>query len=239
MTNHRIRLELEIPFSGGWRSGSGEGSNVVDRLIRYDARGMPFIPGSTVKGVIRESCEKLSRTLRFFEPIDPHRTELKGSDAFIPLRKANSPVVRLFGNKYEEGGLFFRDARPKEPAYPLHYFRPRTRMNRRLGTVRDKHLFTTQYANPMTLSTVISGFHRNLASLEQEHPPFAYALLIASIRMIDRIGGDKSTGGGYLADNIAIESIVYNDQRIPVAEYLQETLPFYLSAEDYKEMREE
>ena len=98
--HHNIRIDMQIRFLTKWHTGSGESSLLVDRLIRKDARGWPFIPGSTLKGVVRESCEKLSRSLNFPEPADPHQADLAIHDSFYSLDKLASPVDRIFSNRY-------------------------------------------------------------------------------------------------------------------------------------------
>lgn len=240
MQQHKLELKLSVCFTSKWRVGAGEGSFIVDRLIQRDSRAMPYIPGSALKGVIRESCEKLSRSLGFPEPADPHKVKIESPEFFGPLDQAPSPVDRLFGNKYEEGGLFFRDARlPDDAVLPPFFFQTRTRINRKLGTVRDAHLFSSQYAMPLKLTTTISGWHQGLVGMLDEDPPYAYAILIAAIKMVDRIGGDKSAGSGAMKDGLEIESIHYNDKSIPVEQYMNDTLMEYLDPSDYVDMRSE
>lgn len=243
--HHRLKLGLRISFGSRWHFGSGEGSFLANRLLARDSRGKPFIPGSTLKGVIRESCEKLARTLKFPSPIDPHETDPGRQDAFKPLDEVRSPVDRLFGNKYEEGGLFFRNAFPVGEAYAV-FNQSRIQMHRRIGTAKSGHLFASEYGSPVAgegapcieFKTDIDGYHRDLAWLEEDDPPYAYCLLVASIRLVSRIGGDKSTGSGRLTDNITVESMNYNSRNINVEDYLKETAPYYLDPDDYAEVRQ-
>lgn len=223
---HNIKIAFGIQNTSKWHAGSGESSLRVDRLIRRDARGWPFIPGSTLKGVVRESCEKLSRTLEFPEPSDPHQIDLTTHDGFYPLEKLESPVDRIFGNRYQSGQLFFRDAR-LDTQPPSHFVGDRTRIGayRVIGTAKEHHLFSSEYTSPITFSTRIEGHHRNLVALDENDPPYAYCLLIAGIMSIDRLGGDKSTGCGKVRVNI--NSIEYNGQFLDkesVFEYLDSEL---------------
>lgn len=209
--HHHINIELSIRFTSKWHAGSGEGNPLLERQIRKDGRGRPYIPGSTLKGVIRENCEKLSNTLGLPDPpSDPHQSDLSIRDTFYPLDQLASPVDRLFGNKYQGGELYFRDARLRDEA-PYQCLSQQSRIcrHRRLGTAKDRHLFTSEYAAPLTLQTTIDGYHRHLRCFDQGEPPLAYCLLIAGIMITRRIGGDKSTGGGRVA--IAFDSIRYND----------------------------
>ena len=40
-----------------WHAGSGQGRSAVsDALVQNDRNGLPFLPGRTVKGLLREGC---------------------------------------------------------------------------------------------------------------------------------------------------------------------------------------
>ena len=223
---HNIKIAIDLHFISKWHAGSGESSLSINRLIQRDARGWPFIPGSSLKGMVRENCEKLSRTLNFPEPADPHQTDLTIQDRFQPLDKLESPVDRIFGNKYQSGNLFFRDA--CLDTRPPHYFvrnQSRTSVYRVLGTAREHHLFSSEYVAPMTLSTLIEGYHRKMTYLNEGDTPYEYCLLIVGIMSLERLGGDKSTGSGKV--RIQINSIEYNGislDKESVFEYLDEEL---------------
>ncbi len=229
---HNITLKLKIDFESKWHTGSGEGGLHADRLIRKDARNRPYIPGSTLKGVVRESCERLSRTLEFPEPVDPHDTAVDKPGAFAPLSEAASPVDRLFGNHYEGANLFFRDARlEKPPPYGYLKYQSRVCKYRALGTAREKHLFSGEYAEPLQFQTVIEGGHDDLAAFDEGDPPFAYCLFIAGILNVDRLGGEKSTGCGRL--RITFDSIEWNKQTLSLEDVFD-----YLEPDLYKGVRE-
>ncbi len=55
-----IRYKLE--FFSYWHCGSGLSAGAdVDLLVVKDEDGLPFVPGRTIKGLIREAAEELSR----------------------------------------------------------------------------------------------------------------------------------------------------------------------------------
>lgn len=209
-----IELTLEIKYSSKWRSGSGEGGLVADRLIRRDARGWPYLPGSTIKGVIREDCEKLWRLLApiHCHPIDPHDRDLSRQQAFGRLGGAHWPVEILFGTNFEEGGLFFRDATLSAAPYRGQDYQTRIRRYRQLGTIKEAHLFATEYAQAQIFTTTVTGYHQPeaLEAFEEGDLPYAYCLLVAGILSVNRLGGDKSTGSGEAS--IDITSFLYKAQ---------------------------
>lgn len=233
---HHIRLDLQIVFASRWHAGSGESSLMTDRLIRRNGRNHPFIPAATLKGIVRQSCEKLSRTLGFPHPSDPHQGALSEQGAFVPSTQIVSPVDHLFGTRFEPGGLFFRDACLKEDGLGTALVRNRVARHRVLGTAKEKQLFTTEYILPEILCTRIDGWHKDLVTLDDDNPPYEYCLLIAGILAVERIGGDKSTGAGWL-DKIALESGQYNGSTLDLDKVLD--LFELVTWEDYSELRGE
>ena len=232
---HHIMLNLTINMTSKWHIGSGEGSLILDRLINRDSRNRPFIPGSTLKGVIRESCEKLSRTLKFPEPSDPHQSDLTIQDTFKPTAELQSPIDRIFGNKFQGGQLFFRDARLEDdPPYGFRKTQTRICKHRQLGTTKDKHLFSTEYAAPMAFKTKIEGHHENLVGIAETEPPFEYCFLIAGIMHSTQFGGDKSTGGG--KTDILIDRVEYNGNHVFKDYNFDEIFEYLESPELYLEV---
>lgn len=236
LMRHNIGIDLTIRFESKWHTGSGEGNLLLNRLMKRDSRNRPYIPASTLKGVIRESCEKLSRTLKFDEPSDPHQTDLTIQNNFKPLKNMRSPVDMIFGSRYEGGQLFFRDAvLTSEPPYGFRKEQSRICKYRLIGTAKDQHLFSTEYAAALIeLKTKIDGWHENLAYVVENDPPYEYCILIAGILILERIGGDKSTGGGKI--DIRFDSVKYNGASLPVERILDSVFE-YLNPNDYLEMR--
>lgn len=210
---HAISVELKIEFVSRWHMGSGEGSPAASRIVERDGLGRPYIPGSTLKGVVRESCERLSRALGYPEPADPHTSVIASASDFVPLAKVGSPVDALFGTRFEGGELFFRDAYELAGGMPPPaQVISRTAMYRGLRTARTKHLFSTEYVSRGAFVTAIDGRHRQLVTASDEAVPFAYSVMIAGILNVDRVGGDKSTGAG--AINMRVTKLSYNGRPI-------------------------
>ena len=210
---HSIKIDMTISFLSKWHCGSGEGGILADRLVSRDSRNCPYIPGSTLKGVVRDSCEQLSRTLAIpIAPSDPHSFNLRASGVFGPLDEKSSPVDVLFGNKYQGECMFVSDAIMADKPVFDAYDQSRICKSRTLGTAKDKHLFSTEYSlsskfTNIPLKAYIEGYHESLLVFENLKP-LSYCLLVASILNVNRIGGDRSVGGGHLMivlDHIAID----------------------------------
>ena len=60
----KIRLTASLVFDTAWRIGSGkEGETMSDLGVVIDSGGQPVLPGSSLKGKLRSTCETLSHAL--------------------------------------------------------------------------------------------------------------------------------------------------------------------------------
>ena len=60
----KIRLTAYLVFDTAWRIGSGkEGETMSDLGVVLDSNGNPVLPGSSLKGKLRSTCETLSHAL--------------------------------------------------------------------------------------------------------------------------------------------------------------------------------
>ncbi len=158
---------------------------------------------------MREQCERLARAMKLPAPSDPHSPS---SEFFIPKDQLESLVDVLFGTRYVESTLYFRDARIRRRELSRTLVISRTAMSRGLGTVREKHLFQTEYAEGTVLETSVTGWHRDLAVFDEGYLPYAYFFLLMGIGTVDRLGGDKSTGKGRC--KMHVTRVVYNGQTL-------------------------
>jgi CRISPR/Cas system CSM-associated protein Csm3 (group 7 of RAMP superfamily) len=57
-----MNIKYKITFFGDWHCGSGLSSGVdVDLLVIKDENNLPFIPGKTIKGLVREAVEEIDK----------------------------------------------------------------------------------------------------------------------------------------------------------------------------------
>lgn len=62
--NEKVRLTASIVFDTAWRVGSGkEGETMSDLGVMLTTTGEPILPGSSLKGKLRSTCETLSHAL--------------------------------------------------------------------------------------------------------------------------------------------------------------------------------
>lgn len=79
-------------------AGTGQGVGVIDLPIaREKATGIPILPGSTVKGVLRDACGDGEECLHIFGPKTENASEYAGSVQFTDQRLFLLPVRSLAG----------------------------------------------------------------------------------------------------------------------------------------------
>jgi len=227
MKPQRLDLCYHIIWQGRWHVGSGYQSAVADRLLRRLPNNAPFVPGSQIKGVLRHQCERLALALDL-KVINPHagieEDEKNLIKHFMPLKKSDLMVDRLFGSRYQGECLFVTNAVPMSSAEKsMTSVQARTAIDRVTGTVMEQHLFTTELTEgDVNLRGKIRARHSaGVLTQDEDGFPWEYALLIATLLSLDALGGDKSLGLGRCEVQIEPESLYWNDQRISLDEALQ------------------
>ena len=88
---HRSDVQFRLEFSGRWHIGSGTGRGLIDNAVRLkriwrDGKFilLPALPGSTIKGVLRQECERIAE-LFGQKWIDPHDEAAVLQQGFCPL----------------------------------------------------------------------------------------------------------------------------------------------------------
>lgn len=163
-----MNRQLVIHISSYWHAGTGRGhGSALDAAVHRDGRGLPALPGRTVKGLVRDAV---------------HRWESFGG--FGPPESGLPTVTeRLFGPYGSDGSdtwpglLRFSDAelapdvaeylaRHPELVDPLFRSHFSTAVDPATGTARDGSLRGVELVIPLTLlstiTTVEVARHRDL-----------------------------------------------------------------------------
>jgi CRISPR/Cas system CSM-associated protein Csm3 (group 7 of RAMP superfamily) len=188
--------------------------------------GVPFVPGSQIKGVLRHQCERLALALGL-EAVNPHAGI--GDDQnlvthFTPLAKSDLVVDRLFGSRYQGECLFVTNAKPVScDTDEVVSVQTRTAIDRVTRTVLEQHLFTTELAEgDISLHGTIRARHpAGVLTQDGNGLPYEYALLMVALLSLDTLGGDKSVGLGQCEIKLKEETLCWNDQRVSLDEVLQ------------------
>lgn len=145
-------ITLEIDILSHWCAGSGRGRGAdVDALVIKDGNGLPYLPGRTVKGLLREGmmcCEENGQ-------VPPGTTDCLFGKPTVPGKPDGSVP----------GVLSFRDARLPVDVVRYLFGKPdlvdamydvfsSTKLDDN-GMAEDKTLRTIELAIPMKLETVV------------------------------------------------------------------------------------
>src|SRR5579859_179114 len=96
----RLSVDYTITFEAPFHCGTGSGDGLVDRIVRRDPNGYLVVPGSTIKGAVREQCERIA-TLFGAATSSPHDEQA----ALLDLRPEVGLTARMFGSRVRRGGL--------------------------------------------------------------------------------------------------------------------------------------
>jgi len=252
----RISIEYDLTFMTAFHCGTGIREALIDRTVMRNSGGYLYVPGSTLKGVLRERCEQLAR---FYEPgkqeereeeraQSPHDAEA----ALWGLGKGKPGMVtRIFGSQNRPGRLFFDDAEQTESEIEEYDSQEedegkgkyrdlqvgvytQVRLDRPTRTAVRGALYSSEFGNSdIPFRGTIQGWlacetiDPGTGSPEQSSytPTYSLLLLLAGLRMFERIGGNKSTGKGHC--ECAIKRIEING-----VEYAEDVWKSWLSQID-------
>jgi CRISPR/Cas system CSM-associated protein Csm3 (group 7 of RAMP superfamily) len=210
-TEH-VQIEYELRFNSAFHFGTGLRGGLVHRLVARDADGFLYVPGSTLKGTLRERCEQLAQ-LFDLQITSPHTEDWREAN-----RRDPDIVTRIFGSRFTPGQLYFDDAQMSKSTRELFETdqdhlkskfkawqverRTQVSLSRATRTAQSGLLFTSEYG-VSSLSFVgsivglLAGFP--LDSDEGDKGTYSLLLLLAGLKSLDRLGGSKSGGAGQIA----------------------------------------
>src|SRR5262245_54818926 len=105
-----LQIRLQTAFSLDGYAAPQPGA---DKALARNAEGLPLIPGSTIKGGLRERTEALLREFcRLMGADDGFVCRSPAPDTMCPLpgKETLCPLCRLFGSPWAEGRLIYHDA---------------------------------------------------------------------------------------------------------------------------------
>lgn len=169
-------MRYKIEFFSYWHCGSGQTAGAdVDELVIRDVSGLPFVPGRTLKGLLREAVANILL--------------LRGGE--------EGSVEELFGSESRQGRLYFTNAslsdalrqslRSMPDIDPEMLYRSfsSTAIDER-GVAKEHTLRRIETAIPCTLYGEITG----IGSADEE------ALLEEALKYVKRLGLGRSRGYG-------------------------------------------
>ncbi len=220
MQTDLLKIDYTLSFATPFHFGTGIRVGVIDRTVVRDDDGFLYVPGSTLKGVLRERCEQLERLYENAQEAGTVPSPHDANEALLGLGRGNPTMVtRIFGSQNKPGRLFFDDARQSEADLAQYESRStgdnegdykslqvevstQARMDRLTRTTVPGALYSSEYGtHDLVFEGVIQGWlacsaiHTNTAP-SQLQPTYSLLLLLAGLCMVDAIGGNKSSGKG-------------------------------------------
>jgi len=242
-----INIDYRIQFETPFHFGTGLRRGLLDRSICRDVNDYLYIPGSTLKGVLREKCEQIARV--FDLPIvSPHNER----EAINRFGDAIDIVDEVFGSRYKPGEIYFdnatliaedqklfdSDSEQTKRRY-IHIqteTRTQTSISRTLGTVREQALFQSEFGiRTLSFEGQVYGYLEGLHISDENQWSYSLLLLIAGICANDRLGANKSTGmGKYGCDRLDLKVNGVPIETADVLENLSNLLLYEVAQEDAK-----
>jgi CRISPR-associated protein Csx10 len=196
-------LVLRLDFTSDWHVGSGTGRpGHVDRLIVRDVDGLPYVPAKTLTGIWRDACERLvfgldngqagawTAWVSYLFGDQPARRETDPNraprPAVLSVRPARLPEPlrrRLSGD--DQGARRLRAA--------LTIIKPGVKIDRRSGRALDRHLRFEEMVGTGAMLTAPVALD---LPQDADARAAAAALLMASTRLVERLGGKRRRGAG-------------------------------------------
>jgi CRISPR/Cas system CSM-associated protein Csm3 (group 7 of RAMP superfamily) len=189
----QIQIDLSLQFTGAFNVGSGTaGGSLAQRPLLKDWRGLPYLPGSSLKGRLRHTCKQLAEGLKQASCADP-RAEVMCPNG--PSGDKPCPICRLFGSPAFPGPLVFSDLILAEPEFltrnpPPTSLRYGVGISRYRRVAEDDLLYSTEVflpGGPVIFKGSISG--------QIDEPDLG--LLVAGLEMLATLGSGKTAGLGW------------------------------------------
>jgi CRISPR-associated protein Csx10 len=196
----QIQFTLQIEMLSDWHIGSGTGRRgEIDRLVKRDRDGLPYIPAKTLIGIWRDACELVADGLDEGQPhgffsqlvdcifgdqpaLATEAIAASPSQAALSVRAARLPEV--LSNALKSKPLL-REA--------IAFIKPGIKIAPQTGCAVEKNLrFEEIIRGGISLTANCS---LNLPS-DDDLKRLAYALLVVSTRLIEKIGGKRRRGNG-------------------------------------------
>lgn len=214
----RLRLQGELVTQTALHVGAGSASDieVTDLPVLKTAQGYPFIPGSSLKGVVRSTVEGLLRAaknnrLRACDPLS-FETSCGGTSVRSGPLKEHCAVCRLFGSHLVASHVRFSDARmPRENEIgppPIE---------RRDGVSIDRDLRVAAAKRKYDLEVVSPGTVFSLEIFVVNPEPWLMGLLVTGL---DQLREGFTAIGGFTSRGLGRVSITWTSLERVTAERL-------------------
>jgi hypothetical protein len=149
-----IKATIKIEILSYWHAGTGHGQGAAyDALTRKDSHNLPYLPGRTVKGLLREGLQIAED---FGEVAEASVAKLFGRPAREGEPDGSEPGVLSFSNACLPEDLCAWARSTQGTAETLYRPLASTELDAS-GQARDKSLRCVEVCVPVTLAATVSG----------------------------------------------------------------------------------
>lgn len=213
------RIEGELINETPLRVGTGREPPLgasVDLAI-YRVNGVPCIPGSSLKGVLRSLAESLVRSREVYVVHSPWDKEAIENEA---KSSKFCPICGIFGSTELASHVKIYDAYPKDQAART-FIKPGISIDREFGAVKPGALFTEEYVMPnVTWSFKMDVLNIRFLPEPDEEDPRATLLNELFNYIIElglNIGARKGVGSGFVKlKNVRWSAYSFKDGKLSI-----------------------
>lgn len=173
-------LSLKIQFYSPWNCGSGLSAGAdADTLVIKNSQGLPFVPGKTIKGLVREAVED-----------------------YVSLRNINLPLDKAFGveavgeacSGTQVGYLFFTNAdlSEEESSAILAAHAENLLFINKVETAIGENGITQEHSLRTIETTIPCTLHAQIMHVDEE----LAKVIEAAVGFVKRMGAGRNRGLG-------------------------------------------
>lgn len=230
--------------------GSGFARGLINRTVLRGRDGLVYIPGSTIKGKVRDACASLAYMNGLCDCQAPQPALMAAAG-----HRATCIVCRLFGAPAQPATLIWHQANltpdwvkalgadTQGTIGPFSQTATRTQVqiSRKLGTAAEARLFSSEFALAeltFIAKPAVTG-RLNLTPSTFSGAQGIYhelVLLLAGLRLIDAIGGARSRGAGQ-CEIILPQTISVDGQPIAVDTQLAHIEELLMYSDDIEALK--
>lgn len=181
---------LKIEFQSDWHIGSGAGiPGSVDRQVLRDSQGLPYVPGKTLTGILRDAAEFVAeirggRHKDLVSELFGTQQGLRGEDAVIEPRAAKIGIGSAVFSEKTRNYILGNDL-----TSALFYVQPGIKIDPSTGCTSEDHLFSVEKTRSGCVLYAEVIFFVELSDDENK-------LLNDAVKAVRRIGGRRRRGAG-------------------------------------------
>lgn len=202
-----VRIEVTLRMENAFSIGTGAlAGSPADKPLLKDRRGLPYIPGSTLKGRLRHACEALARGQGELVCDAPAAGQMCPDSPTVGTGNY-CPACRLFGSPWRRSSLRFSDLTLVSPVKSdAGDVAPRTTLRFGVGLNRERRVAEEDllYSMEVFLPGGQTTFRGEITGEIADHD---LPLLLGGLASLYALGGRKSGGLGWLS----IEARLFQD----------------------------